>query len=50
MSVQLPPYMSIQHNKDTRKVTLSILDREQRKQREMWGMSTSTTLSPVDSI
>ena len=37
MSVQLPPYMSLQHNKDTRKATLSILDREERKQREMWG-------------
>lgn len=39
MSVQLPPYMSLEHNKETRKATLSVLDREERKQREMWGMS-----------
>lgn len=38
MSVQLPPYMSLEHNKETRKATLSVLDREERKQREMWGM------------
>ncbi|KAL6714387.1 54S ribosomal protein L6 mitochondrial [Lecanora helva] len=37
MSLQLPPYMTIEQNPDTRKATLSILDREQRKQREMWG-------------
>ena len=40
MSVQLPPYMSLEHNKDTRKATLSVLDREERKQREMWGKVT----------
>ena len=39
MSVQLPPYMSLDHDKETRKASLSILDREERKQREMWGMS-----------
>ena len=37
MSVKLPPYMSLDHNAKTRKASLSILDREQRKQREMWG-------------
>ena len=37
MTVQLPPYMSLSHDKEKRKATLSILDREQRKQREMWG-------------
>lgn len=42
MSVQLPPYMSLDHDKETRKASLSILDREERKQREMWGMSDST--------
>ena len=41
MTVQLPPYMSLDHNKETRKATLSILDREERKQREMWGMITT---------
>lgn len=38
MSVNLPPYMSLEHNKETRKAILSVLDREERKQREMWGM------------
>ncbi|KAL9135587.1 MAG: hypothetical protein Q9175_003219 [Cornicularia normoerica] len=37
MSVQLPHYMSLDHDKETRKASLSILDREERKQREMWG-------------
>ena len=39
MTLQLPPYMSLDHDKETRKASLSILDREERKQREMWGMS-----------
>ena len=42
MTVQIPPYMSLDHDKETRKATLNILDREERKQREMWGMSAST--------
>ncbi|KAK0515135.1 hypothetical protein JMJ35_002514 [Cladonia borealis] len=37
MTVQIPPYMSLDHDKETRKATLNILDREERKQREMWG-------------
>ena len=41
MTVQIPPYMSLDHDKETRKATLNILDREERKQREMWGMSAS---------
>ena len=44
MSVQLPPYMSLDHDKETRKASLSILDREERKQREMWGMLAFTIL------
>lgn len=31
--------MTLEHNEETRKATLSVLDREERKQREMWGMS-----------
>ncbi len=42
MTVQIPPYMSLDHDKETRKAILSILNREERKQREMWGMSAST--------
>ncbi|MCJ1273304.1 hypothetical protein MMC21_001094 [Puttea exsequens] len=37
MSVQLPPYMTLTLNKETKKASLSIRDREERKQREMWG-------------
>ncbi|MCJ1451383.1 hypothetical protein MMC28_001719 [Mycoblastus sanguinarius] len=37
MFLELPPYMSLDHNKETRKASLSILDRKERKQREMWG-------------
>ena len=39
ISLQLPPYMSFQHDEETRKGSLSILDQNDRKQREMWGMS-----------
>ena len=41
MTIQIPPYMSLDHDKETRKATLKILDREERKQREMWGMFAS---------
>ena len=40
ISLQLPPYMSIDHNETTRKVGLNILNRRERKQREMWGTCT----------
>lgn len=33
----IPSYMSIQENDENRTRTLSILDAEDRKQREMWG-------------
>jgi len=46
MTLQLPPYMSLEHNKETKKATLSVLDREERKQREMWGSSTSPAPLP----
>ena len=51
MTLQLPPYMSLDHDKETRKASLSILDREERKQREMWGMSPLETplMSPFAS-
>ena len=41
INVQLPPYMSLDYDKETRKATLSIKDRKERKQREMWGTSAS---------
>ncbi|MCJ1336396.1 hypothetical protein MMC09_001672 [Bachmanniomyces sp. S44760] len=37
MTLQLPPYMAIDHDQAKRKATISIQDREERKQREMWG-------------
>ncbi len=47
MTVQLPPYMTLSHNKETNKASLSILDREERKQREMWGTSISMLRFPT---
>lgn len=38
MSLQIPSYMTLNHNQETRKATFSIVDKEVRKQREMWGM------------
>ena len=37
MSCAIPPYMSIETDEAKRSHTLSILDQEDRKQREMWG-------------
>lgn len=38
MQMPIPAYMSIQENAEARTRTLSILDAEDRKQRQMWGM------------
>jgi len=35
----VPGYLKIEHDELARKATLKIADREERKQREMWGMS-----------
>lgn len=37
MKMDIPAYMSIQENEENRTRTLSILDANDRKQREMWG-------------
>jgi hypothetical protein len=37
MKMNIPAYMSIQENEENRTRTLSILDADDRKQREMWG-------------
>lgn len=37
MKMNIPSYMSIQENEENRTRTLTILDAEDRKQREMWG-------------
>jgi large subunit ribosomal protein L6 len=37
MKMSIPAYMSIEENHENRTRTLSILDADDRKQREMWG-------------
>jgi len=37
MKMNIPAYMSIEENPENRTRTLSILDADDRKQREMWG-------------
>ncbi len=39
ISVKLPSYMNLSQDETTRKATLTISDRKERKQREMWGPS-----------
>lgn len=39
MSMPIPAYMNIKTDEAKRAHTLSILDQEDRKQREMWGES-----------
>jgi len=34
----VPGYLKIEHDELARKATLKIADREERKQREMWGV------------
>jgi len=38
MQLPIPAYMNIHANEESRTRTLSILDAEDRKQRQMWGM------------
>ena len=38
ISFEIPPFISIDHDQSTRKVALAIANRNERKQREMWGM------------
>ena len=37
MTLDIPSYMTLDHNSEARKATLSIEDRDVRQQREMWG-------------
>ena len=37
MTLSIPPYMTLDHDQESRKATLSIHDRTVRRQREMWG-------------
>ncbi|ORY61386.1 ribosomal protein L6 [Pseudomassariella vexata] len=37
LELEIPPYLTINHDETTRKALLSIEDRNQKKQMEMWG-------------
>jgi large subunit ribosomal protein L6 len=37
LTVQIPPYMELEHDEATRKAVVKIQDAQQRDQREMWG-------------
>lgn len=39
----IPRFVNIEHDAASRKVTVSIEDREVKKQREMWGMKIDPT-------
>ncbi|SPQ23257.1 06b57bb6-4c82-47c5-b3a0-aa5632bf812a [Thermothielavioides terrestris] len=41
LELEIPDYIQIDHDTAARKVTLSVKDREQRNQREMWGTTWS---------
>jgi large subunit ribosomal protein L6 len=37
LELEIPDYVNIEHDAATRRVELSVKDRDQRNQREMWG-------------
>ena len=41
LNLKIPSYMDLKQDAETRKATLSVPDREERKQREMWGTLTT---------
>ena len=41
MSMDIPPYISIVSNEESRTHTLSILDTQDKKQKAMWGSCTA---------
>lgn len=40
LSMTIPSYLKIDHDVTSRKATVSVLDAQERQQREMWGMRT----------
>ena len=38
LSLRIPPFVHLEHDPATKKVVVSVEDREIRAQREMWGM------------
>ena len=37
LSLEMAPYLTFEHNESTRKASIKVQDRNERKQREMWG-------------
>jgi hypothetical protein len=38
LELEIPDYVNIDHDAAARRVEMSVKDRDQRNQREMWGM------------
>lgn len=45
MSMTIPNFINLDHDEANRKALVSVEDKGIKKQREMWGMSTSTDRS-----
>jgi large subunit ribosomal protein L6 len=43
MSMTIPPFVKLEHDEATRKAYVTVDDREVKKQREMWGMTSLLT-------
>jgi len=39
LDLEIPDYVTIDHDAAARRVELGVKDRDQRNQREMWGMN-----------
>jgi hypothetical protein len=38
LTMTIPPFVHLEHDQAARKAVVSVENREERKQREMWGM------------
>ena len=43
MVLDVPPYLQVTHNEETKKVSLNVQDVNEVHQRAMWGRSTFST-------
>ena len=43
VTMTIPPFVNLEHDEAARKAVVTVQDREERKQREMWGQYTSIT-------
>ncbi|KAI9733908.1 MAG: hypothetical protein M1834_002563 [Cirrosporium novae-zelandiae] len=50
MTLKLPPYMSMHHDTEARKVSLAVENAEERRQREMWGTTRSYLANHVMGV